>query len=93
MSDRAESVEIPVEEEFIDGTLLTPDPAAAAPGGGSRSGPYPSTHQARTAVRVASARKASRAATSGPLAPPRRHDDSSTPQRQRPWASRPRATS
>src|SRR5262249_50714496 len=33
MSHRAESVEIPVEEEFIDGTLLTPDPpAAAAPG-------------------------------------------------------------
>ena len=33
MSHREESVEIPVDEELIDGTLLTPDPpAAAAPG-------------------------------------------------------------
>ena len=33
MSHRAESVEIPVDGELIDGTLLTPDPpAAAAPG-------------------------------------------------------------
>jgi len=33
MSPRDESLEIPVEEELIDGTLLTPDPpAAAAPG-------------------------------------------------------------
>ena len=33
MSHREESVEIPVDEEFIAGTLLTPDPpAAAAPG-------------------------------------------------------------
>src|SRR5207253_10846420 len=33
MSHRAEAVEIPVDEETIDGTLLTPDrPAAAAPG-------------------------------------------------------------
>src|SRR5215831_199566 len=33
MSHREENVEISVDEEFIDGTLLTPDPsAAAAPG-------------------------------------------------------------
>src|SRR5262249_49545444 len=33
MSHREEGVEIPVAEELIDGTLLTPDPpAAAAPG-------------------------------------------------------------
>src|SRR5215469_16998058 len=33
MSHRAERVEIPVDGEFIDGTLLTPDPpAAGAPG-------------------------------------------------------------
>src|SRR5262245_7379334 len=33
MSPRDESVEIPVDAEVIDGTLLTPDPpAAAAPG-------------------------------------------------------------
>ena len=33
MSHRDESVEIAVDEELIDGTLLTPDPpAAAAPG-------------------------------------------------------------
>src|SRR5262245_43846774 len=33
MCHRTESVEIPVDEEFIDGTLLTPDPpVSAAPG-------------------------------------------------------------
>src|SRR5438876_752441 len=64
-----------------------------APGGGSISSPNAATDEAWITSTAASSMNAASAATSAPVAPPTRHEASKTPDRQRPWLSRPCPTS